>query len=150
MTRNSELNCEDLFGCDHRPETPISDNGQVTGWLCRCGREVNAPPQRQESYRKLVMRTLREMSSEDTPYGRIGLVFVRELIERLRSGTLTTQLPHLLKTELLTLAQENQIELRSWSGLASEVTDIIDFCPVAPDGTALAIIRVIASTQVWR
>jgi hypothetical protein len=29
--------CEDLFGCDHTPETPISDGGEIVSWVCRCG-----------------------------------------------------------------------------------------------------------------
>lgn len=29
--------CEDIFGCTHEPETPISDNGHIVAWVCRCG-----------------------------------------------------------------------------------------------------------------
>lgn len=38
MTRRSDLMCEDLFGCDHDPETPLSNvDGEIYAWLCRCG-----------------------------------------------------------------------------------------------------------------
>jgi hypothetical protein len=40
MTRNYELDCRDLFECTHEPETPISEDGEIVGWLCRCGRQV--------------------------------------------------------------------------------------------------------------
>ena len=43
MTRNRELDCEDLFDCDHTPEVAIRDQltGQtIIGWRCRCGKEV--------------------------------------------------------------------------------------------------------------
>ena len=40
MTRNSDLDCEDLIGCDHEPETPIAEDGMIIGWLCRCGQRV--------------------------------------------------------------------------------------------------------------
>ena len=137
MTRNSELNCEDLFGCDHSPETPISGHdGTIEGWLCRCGREVAIPD---ESLLLGQMRVL--LSLEHNPWSRIGLVFVRDLI----ASTHTQKHPCEFKATLTSLAIDRLIELRSWSGLASEVTDILDFCPIAPDGTALAIIRVIAT-----
>jgi hypothetical protein len=38
----SDLDCEDLFGCDHEPETPIIENGTITSWLCRCGQQVKS------------------------------------------------------------------------------------------------------------
>jgi hypothetical protein len=40
MTRNSDLRLDDLFGCDHTPETPIVDEsiGEILWWVCRCGR----------------------------------------------------------------------------------------------------------------
>lgn len=39
MTRNRELDCEDLFGCSHEPETPVmGDGGEIEYWVCRCGR----------------------------------------------------------------------------------------------------------------
>lgn len=45
MTRNSDLDLEDLVACDHEPETPvIDDNDNITGWLCRCGRPVLVTP----------------------------------------------------------------------------------------------------------
>lgn len=41
MTRNSEIDCEDLFYCGHEPETPIlGQDGETSHWLCRCGRSV--------------------------------------------------------------------------------------------------------------
>lgn len=33
--------CEDIFGCDHEPETPVIENGEIVHWLCRCGRKHN-------------------------------------------------------------------------------------------------------------
>jgi hypothetical protein len=46
MTRNRELDCEDLFECDHAPEVPISKDGEIVEWRCRCGRRVPAPKRR--------------------------------------------------------------------------------------------------------
>lgn len=37
MTRRSDLMCEDLFECDHAPETAVVDDGQIVAWICRCG-----------------------------------------------------------------------------------------------------------------
>lgn len=42
MTRRSDLMLEDLTGCDHKPETGVSENGVVVAWLCRCGRRFDA------------------------------------------------------------------------------------------------------------
>ena len=44
MTRRSDLMCEDLFGCDHSPEIPISEHGEIVEWRCRCGRKVPMRP----------------------------------------------------------------------------------------------------------
>ena len=33
---------EDLTGCDHKPETPITEGGSIVAWLCRCGKRFNA------------------------------------------------------------------------------------------------------------
>jgi len=39
MTRNREVRCEDLFDCDHEPETPVTDeDGEIIQWVCRCGK----------------------------------------------------------------------------------------------------------------
>jgi hypothetical protein len=45
MTRNSDIDCEDIFGCTHEPETPIlaEDGEEIDHWVCRCGRRVPAP-----------------------------------------------------------------------------------------------------------
>jgi len=40
MTRRSDLMCEDLFECNHSPEIPISENGEIVEWRCRCGQKV--------------------------------------------------------------------------------------------------------------
>lgn len=39
MTRRSDLMCEDIFGCTHKPEIPIvdDDSNDILFWLCRCG-----------------------------------------------------------------------------------------------------------------
>ena len=37
MTRNYELDCDDLRKCNHEPEVPVVIEGEVTHWLCRCG-----------------------------------------------------------------------------------------------------------------
>lgn len=38
MTRRRDLMCEDIFGCTHEPETPVTDgHGDVSHWVCRCG-----------------------------------------------------------------------------------------------------------------
>lgn len=39
MTRRSDLMLEDLMGCDHEPETPVSQGGEIIYWMCRCGRK---------------------------------------------------------------------------------------------------------------
>ncbi len=54
MTRNSDLDCDDLFGCDHEPETPLSDGGVIYAWVCRCGSyqrgaDVNGKPEPRRS-----------------------------------------------------------------------------------------------------
>jgi len=41
MTRRSDLMCEDLFGCTHEPEIPVSQDGEIIHWLCRCGKKVD-------------------------------------------------------------------------------------------------------------
>lgn len=39
MTRRRDLMLEDLFGCDHTPETAVTDEGHnIVFWVCRCGR----------------------------------------------------------------------------------------------------------------
>ena len=43
MTRLRDLMCEDLFGCDHEPETPVSQDGEIVYWLCRCGQKKTYP-----------------------------------------------------------------------------------------------------------
>lgn len=43
MTRNSEINCEDLFGCDHEAEVPIYVGGEIDHWRCRCGEKKWVP-----------------------------------------------------------------------------------------------------------
>ena len=38
MTRYRDLMCEDIFGCNHEPETPVIDNdNNIVEWICRCG-----------------------------------------------------------------------------------------------------------------
>jgi hypothetical protein len=37
MTKNSELDCRDIFGCTHELEIPISVDGEIAYWRCRCG-----------------------------------------------------------------------------------------------------------------
>lgn len=37
MTRNADLDCEDLRACDHSPETPVSEGHEIVAWICRCG-----------------------------------------------------------------------------------------------------------------
>lgn len=45
MTRRRDMMCEDLFGCEHEPETPILDaNGNIDHWRCRCGRRALPDP----------------------------------------------------------------------------------------------------------
>lgn len=47
MTRRRDLMCEDLFGCDHEPETPIVENGEIVHWVCRCGEKKTPPLEKQ-------------------------------------------------------------------------------------------------------
>lgn len=46
MTRNYEIDCRDLFECDHTPVVPVVQDGEIIYWLCRCGRihPVLEPP----------------------------------------------------------------------------------------------------------
>ena len=37
MTRRSDLMCEDIFGCDHSASVPLSEDGELMAWSCRCG-----------------------------------------------------------------------------------------------------------------
>lgn len=44
MTRRSDMMLEDIYGCQHTPETPIvDDSGEILYWLCRCGRKQQVP-----------------------------------------------------------------------------------------------------------
>jgi hypothetical protein len=44
MTKNYELDLRDLYECEHRPEIPVvDDSGNVTHWVCRCGRQHPVP-----------------------------------------------------------------------------------------------------------
>lgn len=50
MTRNREIDCLDLFYCQHDPEIPVCDeDGIVVEWRCRCGQVV--PTTRKEDNR---------------------------------------------------------------------------------------------------
>lgn len=33
--------CEDLFGCDHAPETAVVGGNEIVAWLCRCGSKTH-------------------------------------------------------------------------------------------------------------
>jgi len=48
VTRRSDLMLEDIDGCDHTPETPISEDGEVLYWVCRCGKHQHWPPDKNE------------------------------------------------------------------------------------------------------
>lgn len=48
MTRNRELDLEDIIDCEHVPEIPISENGEILYWLCRCGQEHEIPKKDKE------------------------------------------------------------------------------------------------------
>ena len=37
MTRNREIDCDDLRNCDHSPQLPITEDGELAYWLCSCG-----------------------------------------------------------------------------------------------------------------
>ena len=52
MTRRSDLMCEDIFGCEHTPEVPVSEDGEIVGWYCRCGANVWTPEQIEERNRR--------------------------------------------------------------------------------------------------
>ena len=45
VTRRRDIMCEDIFECDHSPETPVVDSvyGDVAEWRCRCGRVAKMP-----------------------------------------------------------------------------------------------------------
>jgi len=49
MTRRRDLMCEDLFGCDHEPEIPVTDGGEIIYWRCRCGKKKWTPPTEEKS-----------------------------------------------------------------------------------------------------
>jgi hypothetical protein len=55
MTCNRDLACDDLFGCDHSPEFPIVESGEIIEWFCRCGREANAPTEPNPERRPIAM-----------------------------------------------------------------------------------------------
>jgi hypothetical protein len=38
MTKNYELDLRDIVDCAHEPETPIVSEGEIVGYVCRCGR----------------------------------------------------------------------------------------------------------------
>ena len=48
MTRRRDLMCEDIFGCAHEPEIPISDGGDIVEWRCRCGEKRYPVPAAKE------------------------------------------------------------------------------------------------------
>ena len=37
MTRNADLDCRDLFGCDHAPMIALVRDGALVAWACTCG-----------------------------------------------------------------------------------------------------------------
>lgn len=45
MTKNRELDLQDLTECDHKPEIPICDEDgmEILYWVCRCGKEKHYP-----------------------------------------------------------------------------------------------------------
>ena len=44
MTRNRELDLEDLRDCEHAPEFPIVDDDNIiVAWCCACGRRTVGP-----------------------------------------------------------------------------------------------------------
>lgn len=47
MTRNYELDGDDLYECNHEPEVPIceEDGTEILYWLCRCGKRVSKDDQ---------------------------------------------------------------------------------------------------------
>lgn len=82
MTRRSDLMCEDLFGCDHSPDTPISEGGVVVEWRCRCGRRVRDPGV--ESTKRALNRMLPSDSTrESSEAPRLTAEVIRD---RLRHG----------------------------------------------------------------
>lgn len=67
MTRNREIDLLDLIECDHKPEVPVSEDGEILYWLCRCGRQVKAKihaPRGGEKMRLARMMTDAEIASE--------------------------------------------------------------------------------------
>lgn len=46
MTRNSDLDLDDLTECDHTPEIAVMDGTTILWWLCRCGRRIR--PEKEE------------------------------------------------------------------------------------------------------
>lgn len=46
MTKNREIRLEDITHCDHSPELPISEDGEILYWICRCGRRVPTTPKK--------------------------------------------------------------------------------------------------------
>jgi hypothetical protein len=45
--------CEDIFGCAHEFEIPISQNGEIVYWRCRCGKRQERPSEREVNNRKI-------------------------------------------------------------------------------------------------
>jgi len=48
MTRSRDLYLRDIFECNHEPETPITENGAILYWLCRCGQRVNVTESKEQ------------------------------------------------------------------------------------------------------
>jgi len=54
--------CDELFGCDHEPEVPVEEDGEIVYWLCRCGRKHYPEPEGPE----LWQRPTQELAAERT------------------------------------------------------------------------------------
>lgn len=44
MSRNHELELEDMRECTHEPETAVGDSVDALQWFCRCGHRVAVTP----------------------------------------------------------------------------------------------------------
>ena len=39
MTRNNEIDLQDLIECDHALEIPVTEGVDIVYWMCRCGKK---------------------------------------------------------------------------------------------------------------
>jgi len=59
--------CDELFGCDHEPEVPVEEDGEIVYWLCRCGRKHYPEPEGPELWQRPLLREVQRVLDSLTP-----------------------------------------------------------------------------------